>query len=261
MCHALLTRYDESMPPLIIAHRGDSAHRPENTLASFASALEVGADLVELDVQLTRDGHPVIIHDPPVDRTTDGQGPVSGHSLAELRRLSAGYHARFDSAYAGERVPTLAEVLGFLRGRCRVMIEIKPEAVTADAEGGVEALTVAAVRQASMEKDVALISFSRTALLRCRSLGPEILRGHLFFEGEPGDVIAGAREIGSELVMPHKAMLSVDLRDRGREAGLKMATWVVDDPEELQALAPFDLYGVGSNRPGVLLEALSEIEL
>lgn len=248
------------MPPLIIAHRGDSAHRPENTLASFASALEVGTDLIELDVQLTRDGHPVIIHDPTVERTTDGQGPVVGLTLAEMRRLSAGYPTRFGSDYAGQRVPTLAEVLGFLRGRCKVMIEIKPEAVTADAQAGVEALTVADVRKAGMEKDVALISFSRTALLRCRDLGPEILRGHLFAKGEPGDVIAGAQEISSELVMPHKAMLSVELRDRARGAGLKVATWVVDEPQELQGLARYDLYGVGSNRPGVLLEALSEIE-
>jgi glycerophosphoryl diester phosphodiesterase len=249
------------MPPLIIAHRGDSAHRPENTLASFASALEVGADLVELDVHLTRDGHPVVMHDPTVDRTTDGHGRVVDHTLAEMRRLSAGYSSLFASEYAGERVPTLAEVLNFLRGRCRVMIEIKPEAVTADADAGVEAVTVAEVRKARMEKDVALISFSRTALLRCRALGPEVLRGHLFVEGAPGDVIAGARAIGSELVMPHKSMLSSELRDLGREAGLKMATWVVDEPGELPSLARFDLYGLGTNRPGVLLEALSEIEI
>jgi glycerophosphoryl diester phosphodiesterase len=249
------------MPPLVIAHRGDSAHRPENTLASFASALEVGADLVELDVHLTRDGHAVVMHDPTVDRTTDGQGRIVDHTLAEMRRLSAGYPALFGSAFAGERVPTLAEVLNFFRDRCRVMIEIKPDAVTADAESGVEAVTVAEVRKAGMAREVALISFSRTALLRCRALGPEILRGHLFVEGQPGDVIAGAREIGSELVMPHKSMLSPELRDRGREAGLKVATWVVDDADELRSLAHYDLYGVGSNRPGVLIEALSEIEI
>lgn len=249
------------MPPLIIAHRGDSAHRPENTLASFASAMEVGADLIELDVQLTRDGHVVVIHDPTVDRTTDGRGPVADLTLAELRRLSAGYPALFGGAYSGERVPTLAEALGFVRGRCRLMIEIKADSVGDDGSGGIEALTVAEVRKAGMEKEVALISFSRTALLRCRELGPEVVRGHLFYQAEPGDVITGAEAIGSDLVMPHKAMLSAELRDRGREAGLKLATWVVDDPDELQSLAHYDLYGVGSNRPGVLLEALTEIEL
>ena len=83
------------MVPLVIAHRGDSAHRPENTLASFASALEVGAELVEFDVQLTRDGHVVVIHDPTLDRTTTGRGDVRDLTLAEVRAVSAGYPSRF----------------------------------------------------------------------------------------------------------------------------------------------------------------------
>ena len=98
-------------PPLVIAHRGDSAHRPENTLASFAGALEVGAELVELDVQLTADGHVIVLHDPTLDRTTTGRGDVRRMTLAEVRAVSAGYPDRFGSAYAGERVPTLGEAL------------------------------------------------------------------------------------------------------------------------------------------------------
>ena len=244
------------MPPLVIAHRGDSARRPENTLASFASALEVGAEIVEFDVQLTRDGHVVVLHDPTVDRTTDGAGRVNELTLAELRRFSAGYPARFGDGYRGERIPTLAEVLGLIRDRAIGMIEIKHDAVTADAEGGIEAHTVAEVRKAGMEKQVALISFSRTALLRCRSLAPDILRGHLFLKASVDEVLAGAREIASTLVLPEKSTLSVELRDRAREAGVKVASWVIDDPAELAALAPFDLYGIGSNRPSEMMEAL-----
>lgn len=248
------------MPPLIIAHRGDSAHVPENTLASFAAALEVGADLVEFDVQLTADGAVVVIHDASVNRTTDGRGRVRELSLAQIRKLSAGYPSRFGPTYRGERVPTLAEALAMLKDRARVMVEIKPDAVTDDAEGGVEAGVVAEVRKAGMEREVALLSFSRRALLRCRQIAPEIVRGHLFQRAEPGEVLAGAREVASELVMPEKDMLSDELRDRAREAGLKLATWVVDDPEELRRLARFDLYGVASNRPGVMLDAIREEE-
>jgi glycerophosphoryl diester phosphodiesterase len=248
------------MPPLIIAHRGDSAHVPENTLAAFAAALEVGADLVEFDVQLTKDGQVVVIHDATVDRTTTGRGRVRDLTLAEIRALSAGYPARFAETHRGERVPALGEALGMLKGRARVMVEIKPDAVTDDAEGGVEARAIAEVRKAGMEKDVAFLSFSRRALLRCRKLAPEIVRGHLFQKAEPGEVLAGAREVASELVMPEKRMLSDELRDRAREAGLKLATWVVDDPEELRRLARFDLYGVASNRPGVMLDAIREEE-
>jgi len=93
------------MAPLVIAHRGDSAHRPENTLASFASALEVGADLVEFDVQLTRDGAVVILHDAALERTTTGRGDVRQLTLAEVRVVSAGYPSRFGPAYAGSASP------------------------------------------------------------------------------------------------------------------------------------------------------------
>jgi glycerophosphoryl diester phosphodiesterase len=248
------------MPPFIIAHRGDSAHRPENTLSAFASALEVGADLVEFDVQLSRDGHVVVMHDPTIDRTTTGRGRVADLTLAEIRAVSAGYPQLWGSAYPGERVPTLAEALGFLRDRSRAMVEVKSDAVGADVEGGIEARTIEEVRRQGMEKDVVLISFSRQALLRCRQLAPNILRGHLFHDATPEQIVEGARAIGSDLVMPEKRLLSVELRDRAREAGLRVATWVIDDPEELLALAPFDLYGVGSNRPGVLLETLTEDE-
>jgi glycerophosphoryl diester phosphodiesterase len=246
------------MVPLVIAHRGDSAHRPENTMSSFASALEVGAEVVEFDVHLTRDGHVVVIHDALIDRTTDGHGPVRDLTLQELRAVSAGYPERFGDRYRGERVPTLSEALNFLRDRSKAMIEMKADAVTDDAEGGVEARTIEEIRRTGMEKDVVLISFDRRALMRCRLAAPEIMRGHLFARVEPGEVLAGAREVACELVMPEKGMLSDDLRDRAREAGLKVATWVVDEPEELAGLARFELYGVGSNRPGVLLDAVRD---
>lgn len=246
------------MAPLVIAHRGDSAHRPENTLASFASALEVGADVVELDVQLSADGHVVVLHDGSVDRTTDGRGAVGEMTLAELRRLSAGYPERFGDAFRGERIPTLAEALALLKGRARVLIEIKKESLGEDEAGGVEAHTVEEVRKAGMSGDVVFLSFERKALLRCRRLAPEIRRGHLFYKATAEEMLAGAREIGTDLIMPHKGSLSGELTRLAREAGIKVATWVVDDPAELQALAAFDLYAVGSNCPGVLLEALLE---
>jgi len=246
------------LPPLIIAHRGDSAHRPENTLASFASALEVGARLVELDVRLTRDGTPVILHDATLDRTTTGTGPVREHTLSEVRAVSAGYPQLFASAFASERIPTLAEGLGLLRGRAKVMIEIKEESSGSDPEDGVEARTLAEVRRAGMVGEVAFLSFEARALERLREQAPEIPRGHLFYRASPDAIVQGARRVGCDIVMPEKGMLTDDLRARVTAAGLKLGTWVVDDPEELHALARFDLYGVASNRPGVLIEALAD---
>jgi glycerophosphoryl diester phosphodiesterase len=243
--------------PLIIAHRGDSAHRPENTLASFQSALEVGAEILEMDVQLTRDGHVVVIHDPTVDRTTSGQGAVAGFDLAALRALSAGYPERFGTRYSGERVPTLAEALAFLRGRARLMIEIKTDSVTDDALGGIEARTIAEIRRQEMSNELVLISFDHRALLRCKEQAPEIRRGHLFVNQEPAAAVAACAEVGAMFAMPEKKMLSPGLKQMADAAGLKLATWVVDDPEELRALERFELHGVASNRPGVLLDAMA----
>jgi glycerophosphoryl diester phosphodiesterase len=245
-------------PPLVIAHRGDSFHRPENTLAAIAGALELGAIAVEIDVQLTRDGRVVVIHDPTLERTTNGHGDVRQMTLAEVRAVSAGYPNRFGDAWAGERVPTLGEALGLLRDRARALVEIKSESVTADATGGVEALTAAEIRHAGMAERVALISFDQRAVLRLRQLAPEMTRGRIFGRASADAVLREAAEAGCELVMPHKSQLGDELVRRVHAAELKLATWVVDEPAELRQLARFDLYGVGSNRPGVLLEAIAD---
>ncbi len=244
--------------PLVIAHRGDSAHRPENTLASFAGALEVGAAIVELDVQLTADREVVVLHDFTLDRTTDARGDVRQMRLSEVRAASAGYPALFGDAWAGERVPTLAEVLALVRGRARVLIEVKGESVTDELEGGVEAHTVEVVRRLEMADQVAIISFDHRAALHLRALAPEITRGLLFGRTTPDEVARAAAEAGCSLVMPHKSQLSDALSARARAEGLALATWVVDEPAELKQLARFGLYGVGSNRPGVLLEAIAD---
>jgi glycerophosphoryl diester phosphodiesterase len=245
-------------PPLVIAHRGDSAHRPENTLAALAGALELGVSAVEIDVQLTRDGRLVVIHDSTLDRTTSGRGDVRQMTLAEVRAVSAGYPSRFGDAYRGEHVPTLAEVVTLLRDRARILIEIKKESVTEDATGGVEALTIAEIRRLDVAGSVALISFDQRAILRARELAPEISRGRIFGRTTTDDMLAEARATGSEVVLPHKSVLNDSLVARARDAGLKVATWVVDDPEELKPLSRFGLYGVGSNRPGVLLDAIAD---
>ena len=242
---------------LVIAHRGDSAHRPENTLASFRRALEVGADHVELDVQLTRDDRLVVIHDPTLDRTTNGHGPVSEHSLEEIRALSAGYPTLFGDRYADQKVPTLEEAFELLRGRARVMIEIKRESVSEEAADGIEARIVEAVRQAEMFEHVGVASFLPLALARCRRIAPDLPRAALFAPNLPADVVAVGRDIEANLVLPHKSMLDDALAAAIKEAGLRLGTWVVDDPEELDSLARFGLIGAATNDPGGLLAHLA----
>jgi glycerophosphoryl diester phosphodiesterase len=242
--------------PLIIAHRGDSAMRPENTLAAFREALSVGADLVEMDVQLTKDGHVVVLHDVTVNRTTDGNGSVRDMTLAEVKKLDASFPSKFDSQFKGERIPTLREALELLRGKKKVLVEIKRESVTTEEDDGVEAKVVAEIQRLRMDKEVALISFERRSLLRCRKLAPDIKRGAIFYREEIPQMIAAAKEVDSELLLPEKGSLTADLFGHAEMVGVKVATWVVDEAAELRSLAHFDLYAVGSNRPGALIDAL-----
>jgi len=243
--------------PLIIAHRGDSAAWPENTLAACKQAIAVGADVIEVDVQLTKDGQVVVLHDVTVNRTTDGTGSVRELTLAEIKKLDAGYPKKFGPTFKGERIPTLGELLDAMRGKKRVLIEIKSESVEAgDGQDGIEAKVVAEIEKRHLEKETVLISFERKALLRCQKLAPEIKRGHIFYREDVATILGAAQETDSDLVMPEKGMLNEELRDAASAAGIKVATWVVDEPAELRALSHFDLYGVGSNAPGVLLDAL-----
>ena len=107
----------------IVAHRGASADRPENTLAGIGRAISSGATAVEVDVRTTKDNHLVILHDATLERTTNGRGPVRKKTLAELKRLDAG--SWFSPKYSGERIPTLGEVLTLCRGKIDVLLDLK----------------------------------------------------------------------------------------------------------------------------------------
>lgn len=164
--------------PLFIAHRGISARYPENTLAAFIGAIDVGAHMIELDVCLSKDRHLVVIHDETVDRTTNGTGPVKTLTLAQLRKLDAG--SWFDPRFHAERLPTLAQVLDTVKGRLMVNIEIKPEAFEekgpADA---VERQVLDLVREKNMLEDVLVSSFEWQVLDNLRNLDPGIALGLL----------------------------------------------------------------------------------
>jgi len=244
------------MKPEVIAHRGNSSERPENTLAAFESALDLGVPAIELDVQLTRDGRLVVLHDATLDRTTSGAGPVADRTLAEIRMLSAGYRELFGRDFAAERVPTLAEVLDLTRGRARVLVEIKGSAA-GRGDDRLERSLVEVVRDVAIAGDVALICFDAAALAACRAHAPELMRGLLTREADARRLVSAARALECAVVLPRKDVLSDELCSAARAAGLGLATWVVDQPEELETLARFDLAGVGSNRPAALLSYLS----
>ena len=158
---------------LAIAHRGASGYAPENTFAAFRRAIAMGAGFIETDLQLSRDARFVAIHDATVNRTTNGQGTVHDMTLAELRRLDAG--SWFGSEYAGERIPTLDEILEFAKKHDVVFyLEIKPTG----SWGGEHAL-ISALRESGEIARTAVISFDPAILQGVRKIEPTVMTGLL----------------------------------------------------------------------------------
>lgn len=152
----------------VIAHRGASACYPENTIPAFEAAVELGAHMIELDVQLSRDGEVVVSHDETLARCTDGRGTVAGRSLAELKWLDAG--SWFGKDFEGTKIPTLEEVLSLCRGRIAVNVEIKTEAVTDRVAGGIEEKCLDLVAARGMGSQVVFSSFDPRALRHLRHI-------------------------------------------------------------------------------------------
>ena len=156
---------------LVVGHRGAPSRAPENTLASFQAALAIGVDAIELDVHLSRDGHLVVIHDENLARTTNGQGLVHEHTMAELKALDAG--GWFGPAFAGQRIPTFEEVLAGIGRRVPLQVEIKGKT-----EGVVEA-TLAALSAHGVLDTSMITSFQLERLPRVRALAPHAQIGAL----------------------------------------------------------------------------------
>jgi glycerophosphoryl diester phosphodiesterase len=160
--------------PVIFAHRGASAHAPENTLAAFELALAQGADAIELDVKLSADGHAVVIHDGTVDRTTGAQGRVWEMPLADLRSLDAG--SFFSERFSGEKIPTLEEVFDAVGRRTFINVELTNYDTPRD---HLVETVCSLVKKFGLQKRVLFSSFHMSALSSARSYLPEIPRGLL----------------------------------------------------------------------------------
>lgn len=229
---------------LVIAHRGASSYAPENTIAAFDLALQMGVRHIELDVHLTRDGHLVVLHDDTVDRTTNGSGAVAQHTLTVLQALDAG--AWFREAFAGERMPTFADVLARYRGRVHLHTELKGRSAH------LAQRTADLVRAHGMVQHVTMTSFHKTHLEEMRAYAPEFPTAWLV--GEVSDaVIAQARELGCTQLCPRAPGITPALVHRLHAAGFVVRAWGVANEALMRQVVEAGADGMTVNFPDKLL--------
>jgi glycerophosphoryl diester phosphodiesterase len=214
----------------------------------------MGADGVELDVTLTKDNVPIIIHDDTVDRTTNGHGAIKEMTLAEVKQLDASY--KFDK-YRDEtlRVPTLHEVLSAVGKRGIVNIEIKSTTLKTD---GVEAAVLAVIEDTGAGDHVMISSFNPLALSRMAELDPRLPRGLLYANNLPLYLRrAWLRPIAKPTAMhPHCSMIDDKYVAWARSKGYKINTWTTDDPVEMQRLMNLGVDAIMTNKPDVLRQVV-----
>jgi glycerophosphoryl diester phosphodiesterase len=230
----------------MIAHRGASGHAPENTMAAFRKALALGVTFIETDLQLSRDSHFVAIHDDTVNRTTNGQGTVHDMTLAELRKLDAG--SWFGSEFAGERIPTLEEILEFAKKHDTVFyLELKP----GGSWGGEHAL-IGAMRESGEIARCVVISFDASILANLRKIEPTLMTG-LLYDGQIEQPLAKALEIGARQVAIRGGLVTPNLLAEARKNDLQVVCWTVNQPAHIRMLSGAGVDGIMSDYPDRLM--------
>lgn len=233
--------------PVNIAHRGASAVAPENTLAAFRWAARLGAEAIETDVRISRDGQFVLFHDRLLRRTTSARGTLAAQSLARLRELDAG--SWFAPRYAGQRIPLLREALAFAqRHRLGLFLELKPR------------LSKALLRQFLRElqevplAQVTVLGFRRSTLQGLRALAPALRTGLLV--RRRARAVHKALTVGAQLLAVHRTAYSRRLLEQAHRAGLGVVVWTVNDPRTMHELAASGVDGIMTDYPDRLAAVL-----
>lgn len=239
----------------IIAHRGASGHAPENTLAAFQMAVEMGAQFIETDLQMTRDMRIVAMHDATVNRTTNGRGKISKMSLAEMRGLDAGAWFLSDDgrSFKGERVPMLDEILAFAqKADVPFYLELKPSETW-----GMELSVAGALQNSGEICRAVVISFDAGVLLAMRRAAPMVMMG-LLAERPTSQTVVKAVEMGARQVLPKADAVTPELVVAAKGQGLGVVAWTVNEPEEMRALMATGVDGIITDYPDRLKSILSE---
>jgi glycerophosphoryl diester phosphodiesterase len=242
--------------PLAIAHRGQRATFPEQTLEAYEAAIRLGADGIETDVQLTADGRLAMMHDLTLDRTTDARGPIAARDWAELQTLDAG--SWFDARFADCRIPSLEETIELIVGAGLILcVEIKGDGQAAPRTASAVARLV---RERSLLDQVFISSFDHEALLVARrEAGSPLLAPERLPESGPSDpatAVAQAVALDAAVLQHRWEDLTPDVATALHEAGVAIWTWPIDDPTAVARSAALGADGVIGDDVPLLLEHL-----
>ena len=243
----------------VIAHRGVSGSYPENTLSAFQAAIDIRAEMVELDVSISEDGIPVVVHDRTVDRTTDFEGDVQSFSVEELKRMEVG--AWFSEEFRGEEFPTLRESLELMKGQIAVNIEIKTEAVSDEIQGGVVDKALQIVKDLDMISSVIFSSFDYRVMEQLNVLDSKISKALLY------DASRSAELLPSELVQKFKIdifncsykQLSEEWINDLQKHEIPYFVYTVNEPELMRELIEKDVSGIFTDFPQELIRIVENM--
>jgi glycerophosphoryl diester phosphodiesterase len=239
--------------PIILGHRGDLTHAPENTLPSFAQAIQKGADGVELDAKLTSDGHIIVIHDPTLNRTTNGSGKVASFTLDETRKLDAG--AWYDEKFKGTRIPLLEEVFETVGKDKLINIELTNYSTPRD---GLTAKVCELIKRHNNQGQIIFSSFFASNLKIAAQALPGVPRGLLAMSGFVG---LWARSFGFmfgeyQALHPHISNASKEQMQRAHRVKRRVHVWTANTPEEIRQLKDWGADGIFTDDPAMAVQAL-----
>lgn len=227
-----------------VAHRGASGDYPENTRVAFEKAIQAGVDMIELDCQMTQDGHVVIFHDEKLLRTARVRGTLRSQSLAELKQLDIGKW--FKPAFKGQHILTLEEALEIVAGKVDLCLEIKSNGGSAP---GIELKILFILSHYDYLDRTIISSFDYRCLARVRELAPDAVLGVIVGSASREDPVDVARRLGATSIHAQKELVTHDFLRHAWDDGLDVFVWTVNDVRDLESFASLGVQGLISNYP------------
>ncbi len=252
--------------PWVIAHRGYRSSFPENTFCAFEAAIEVKADMIELDVSLSRDRVPVVIHDKNLDRTTDGEGLVADFSISELKKLDAG--SWFNKEFKGEKIPTLEETLDLIKGRINVNIEIKPESFEiSEPIDAIEIQVCKLIERLKMEDEVIISSFEHSFFSRIQNFCKKSNKLNFIRLAPLLDVFQNkelilsiCRRAKAYSFHPNSSFLTESLILELKAAGYKIFPYTINENYRMKELIKSGVSGIITDEPEKLRKLIEKVK-